>query len=76
MAGLWRTVCHWRKDGDCHQPYTYVVHVYIAAHTWLTHCYLHDPCVLDEHETVYSFSTEESVEVSLIADFRISDLPG
>ena len=74
MAGIWSVVRHRRKDGDCNQPYTYVVHVYVAAHTWLTHCYLHDPRVLDEHEKIYSFRTPKSVEVSLITDFWIGDL--
>jgi len=63
MAGIWSSLCHRRKNGDCDQPHPNVVHVYFFANAGLSYNYLYDTCVLDEYETVYSFCQKKSAEV-------------
>lgn len=63
MASLRGPFCHWRKNGDRYKPHPYVVYVYITSNTWITHRYLHDPCFLDEYETLYFICTKKSVEI-------------
>ena len=74
MEGLWRSFSHRRQDGHCHQPHPYVVHVHFITHTRLSHCDLHDPCVLDEYETLYEGPKEKSNLEPLDFGFVILDL--
>ena len=63
MAGIWCSLCHRRKNGDCYQSHPYVVHVYFFANIGISNHNLYDTCVLDEYEKVYSFCKKKSAEV-------------
>jgi hypothetical protein len=65
MAGFWRVIGHWRKNGYCYKPYQDVVYVYLIADAGLTHHYLHGACFLDEYQEIYSFCKEESIALSV-----------
>ena len=66
MEGLWCSVCHWRTDGDCYQPHSYVVHVYFLSYVGFSNYYLHGACFLDEHEAVHPCGEKKSVAVFVI----------
>ena len=59
MEGLWGAHRYWRQDGYCYQPNPDVVHVYFPAYPGLAHCHLHDPCLLDEYETLHEGEKKE-----------------
>ena len=65
MAGFWSMRCHWRKNGDSHLPYSYVVYVYFFSYAWLSYYHLYGYGVLDKYETLYSGREAQSFTLSL-----------
>ena len=74
MAGIWRIISHWRANGYRYLQNPYVVYVYQSSHARITNHYLHDPCFLDEYETVYSFCETQPNKVSVMFDLMMFDL--
>jgi imidazoleglycerol phosphate synthase glutamine amidotransferase subunit HisH len=68
MAGFRSLRGNWKPDGHCYFAHSYVVYLHLLPHIRLACYYLHDYCLLDEYETVYSCSPEKSGQVPISQD--------
>ncbi len=65
MEGFWCAFSNWGQDGHSYQQDPHVVHVHLSPHPWITHHCLHDPGLLDEHQTLHESEKKKSIVVSL-----------
>ena len=71
MAGIWGLRRHRRPPGNCDLTHSHVVHVYLFSHPRFSAHHLHDHCVLDEYEAVYTGSAQEPDQVFVSQNSKV-----